>query len=101
MQGYTWSCSLGLSHHGLPSRSVSEDKCADTNHCGAAGDHLYRMDYVDFVRKHRQSKADITVAALPMDQVRCRTPSAAPLSLSAAAGVMTERNVGQGRSVSR
>ena len=75
MQGYTWSCSLGLSHHGLPSRSVSEDKCADTNNCGAAGDHLYRMDYVDFVRKHRQSKADITVAALPMDQVRCRTPS--------------------------
>ena len=39
----------------------------------AAGDHLYRMDYQDFVRKHRQSKADITVAALPMDQARSQT----------------------------
>ena len=40
----------------------------------AAGDHLYRMDYQDFVRKHRQSKADITVAALPMDQARLPAP---------------------------
>jgi len=44
---------------------------ADGCHVSVAGDHLYRMDYQDFVRKHRQSKADITVAALPMDQVRC------------------------------
>ncbi|KAK9818435.1 hypothetical protein WJX72_012537 [[Myrmecia] bisecta] len=33
-----------------------------------SGDHLYRMNYQDFVHKHRQSKADITVAALPQDE---------------------------------
>jgi glucose-1-phosphate adenylyltransferase len=32
---------------------------------GVAGDHLYRMNYQDFVNKHRTSGADITVAALP------------------------------------
>ena len=30
-----------------------------------SGDHLYRMDYSEFVLAHRQSGADITVAALP------------------------------------
>lgn len=35
-----------------------------------AGDHLYRMDYTPFVQKHRESGADITVAALPMDAER-------------------------------
>eukprot|EP00199_Chlamydomonas_sp_CCMP681_P000981 CAMPEP_0119106948 /NCGR_PEP_ID=MMETSP1180-20130426/7659_1 /TAXON_ID=3052 ORGANISM="Chlamydomonas cf sp, Strain CCMP681" /NCGR_SAMPLE_ID=MMETSP1180 /ASSEMBLY_ACC=CAM_ASM_000741 /LENGTH=509 /DNA_ID=CAMNT_0007092359 /DNA_START=64 /DNA_END=1593 /DNA_ORIENTATION=+ len=30
-----------------------------------SGDHLYRMDYRDFVLKHRQSGAAITIAALP------------------------------------
>ncbi len=32
------------------------------------GDHLYRMDYRDFVRKHRESGAAITIAALPCDE---------------------------------
>jgi Nucleotidyl transferase len=36
----------------------------------STGDHLYRMDYQDFVLKHRQSGADITVSALPMDEER-------------------------------
>lgn len=35
-----------------------------------AGDHLYRMDYRDFVRRHRASKAAITIAALPCDEKR-------------------------------
>jgi len=35
-----------------------------------AGDHLYRMDYQDFVAAHREASADITVAALPMDEER-------------------------------
>ncbi|KAG2489639.1 hypothetical protein HYH03_011918 [Edaphochlamys debaryana] len=30
-----------------------------------SGDHLYRMDYRDFVRKHRETGAAITIAALP------------------------------------
>ena len=30
-----------------------------------SGDHLYRMDYSQFVLAHRQAGADITVAALP------------------------------------
>lgn len=33
-----------------------------------AGDHLYRMDYRDFVRKHKESGAAITIAALPCDE---------------------------------
>ncbi|KAF5941745.1 hypothetical protein HYC85_019387 [Camellia sinensis] len=32
-----------------------------------SGDHLYRMDYMDFVHNHRQSGADITLSCLPMD----------------------------------
>lgn len=34
------------------------------------GDHLYRMDYKEFVRKHRESGAAITIAALPCDEKR-------------------------------
>eukprot|EP00891_Asterochloris_glomerata_P007450 jgi/Astpho2/7450/Aster-02029 len=33
-----------------------------------SGDHLYRMNYQDFVHTHRKSGADITVAALPTDE---------------------------------
>ena len=32
-----------------------------------AGDHLYRMDYAALVDAHRQSGADITIAAQPVD----------------------------------
>ena len=35
-----------------------------------SGDHLYRMDYKDFIRKHREVGADITVSAVPMDEER-------------------------------
>lgn len=35
-----------------------------------SGDHLYRMDYMDFVQHHRQSGADITISCLPMDDRR-------------------------------
>uniref|UniRef100_A0A5B7B003 Glucose-1-phosphate adenylyltransferase n=1 Tax=Davidia involucrata TaxID=16924 RepID=A0A5B7B003_DAVIN len=35
-----------------------------------SGDHLYRMDYMDFVHNHRQSGADITISCLPMDDSR-------------------------------
>ncbi|KAL7220499.1 hypothetical protein ACSBR2_013389 [Camellia fascicularis] len=35
-----------------------------------SGDHLYRMDYMDFVQNHRQSGADITLSCLPMDYSR-------------------------------
>ncbi|GAV84601.1 NTP_transferase domain-containing protein [Cephalotus follicularis] len=35
-----------------------------------SGDHLYRMDYMDFVQNHRQSGADITISSLPMDGSR-------------------------------
>lgn len=31
-----------------------------------AGDHLYRMDYSQFIRFHRESRADVTVAVLPV-----------------------------------
>jgi glucose-1-phosphate adenylyltransferase len=32
-----------------------------------AGDHLYRMDYCDLVNTHKAAKADITIAAQPVD----------------------------------
>jgi len=35
-----------------------------------SGDHLYRMDYMQFVQAHRNADADITVSALPMDDSR-------------------------------
>ncbi|KAF8401658.1 hypothetical protein HHK36_012604 [Tetracentron sinense] len=35
-----------------------------------SGDHLYRMDYMDFIQSHRQSGADITISCLPMDDSR-------------------------------
>uniref|UniRef100_A0A7S0WIY1 Glucose-1-phosphate adenylyltransferase n=1 Tax=Pyramimonas obovata TaxID=1411642 RepID=A0A7S0WIY1_9CHLO len=35
-----------------------------------SGDHLYRMDYQEFIAKHREVSADITVGAVPMDEER-------------------------------
>uniref|UniRef100_A0A5B7AZI4 Glucose-1-phosphate adenylyltransferase n=1 Tax=Davidia involucrata TaxID=16924 RepID=A0A5B7AZI4_DAVIN len=35
-----------------------------------SGDHLYRMDYMDFVQKHIDTHADITVSCVPMDDSR-------------------------------
>jgi len=35
-----------------------------------SGDHLYRMDYMKFVQRHRETNADITVAAIPCDEKR-------------------------------
>eukprot|EP00245_Coleochaete_scutata_P012039 TRINITY_DN457_c0_g1_i2.p1 TRINITY_DN457_c0_g1~~TRINITY_DN457_c0_g1_i2.p1 ORF type:complete len:340 (+),score=70.89 TRINITY_DN457_c0_g1_i2:150-1169(+) len=35
-----------------------------------SGDHLYRMDYMDFVQKHKDTNADITISCLPMDDSR-------------------------------
>ena len=35
-----------------------------------SGDHLYRMDYSEFVRRHRETNADITISVLPMDEKR-------------------------------
>ncbi|XP_043724323.1 glucose-1-phosphate adenylyltransferase large subunit 3, chloroplastic/amyloplastic-like isoform X2 [Telopea speciosissima] len=35
-----------------------------------SGDHLYRMDYMDFMQNHRQSGADISISCIPMDDSR-------------------------------
>ncbi len=35
-----------------------------------SGDHLYRMDYGNFIRRHRETKADITISVVPMDESR-------------------------------
>ncbi|PSR18667.1 glucose-1-phosphate adenylyltransferase [filamentous cyanobacterium CCP3] len=35
-----------------------------------SGDHLYRMDYRDFVQRHRETNADITLSVLPVDDKR-------------------------------
>ncbi|KAJ6400847.1 hypothetical protein OIU84_016302 [Salix udensis] len=35
-----------------------------------SGDHLYRMDYMDFLQKHIESGADISVSCLPVNDSR-------------------------------
>jgi len=31
-----------------------------------SGDHLYRMDYRQFVQRHRETQADITLSVVPV-----------------------------------
>ena len=35
-----------------------------------SGDHLYRMDYCEFIQRHRETKADITLSVVPIDEKR-------------------------------
>ncbi|KAH9319968.1 hypothetical protein KI387_021737, partial [Taxus chinensis] len=35
-----------------------------------SGDHLYRMDYMKFIQKHIDTRADITISCVPMDDSR-------------------------------
>ena len=35
-----------------------------------SGDHLYRMNYAEFIHRHRESKADITLSVIPIDESR-------------------------------
>jgi len=35
-----------------------------------SGDHLYRMNYAEFVHRHRETKADITLSVVPIDEQR-------------------------------
>lgn len=35
-----------------------------------SGDHLYRMNYADFIRQHRENEADISISVVPMDEQR-------------------------------
>lgn len=35
-----------------------------------SGDHLYRMDYREFIQRHRETNADITISVIPMDDKR-------------------------------
>ncbi|MGD1859509.1 MAG: glucose-1-phosphate adenylyltransferase [Leptolyngbyaceae cyanobacterium] len=35
-----------------------------------SGDHLYRMDYSDFIARHRETNADVTLSVLPIDEER-------------------------------
>ncbi|XP_054796337.1 glucose-1-phosphate adenylyltransferase large subunit 1-like [Prosopis cineraria] len=35
-----------------------------------SGDHLYQMDYMNFVQKHLDANADITISCVPMDKSR-------------------------------
>lgn len=38
-----------------------------------SGDQLYRMDYAQFVTAHRESGADLTVSALPVDEQQAQS----------------------------
>ncbi|MEO1558268.1 MAG: glucose-1-phosphate adenylyltransferase [Cyanobacteria bacterium J06632_19] len=33
-----------------------------------SGDHLYRMDYRQFIQRHRETGADVTLSVVPMDE---------------------------------
>ncbi len=35
-----------------------------------SGDHLYRMDYREFIQRHRETGADITLSVIPIDDRR-------------------------------
>ncbi|MGB8702492.1 MAG: glucose-1-phosphate adenylyltransferase [Thermosynechococcaceae cyanobacterium] len=35
-----------------------------------SGDHLYRMDYREFIQRHRETNADITLSVIPIDEKR-------------------------------
>lgn len=35
-----------------------------------SGDHLYRMNYCDFIQRHRDTKADITLSVVPVEESR-------------------------------
>jgi glucose-1-phosphate adenylyltransferase len=35
-----------------------------------SGDHLYRMDYRQFIQRHRETNADITLSVIPIDDRR-------------------------------
>ncbi|HEX9146240.1 MAG TPA: glucose-1-phosphate adenylyltransferase [Candidatus Binatia bacterium] len=35
-----------------------------------AGDHLYRMNYADFIHRHRDTRAAITLSAIPVEESR-------------------------------
>lgn len=35
-----------------------------------SGDHLYRMNYAEFIQRHRETKADITLSVVPVDESR-------------------------------
>lgn len=35
-----------------------------------SGDHLYRMNYAEFIDRHRETKADITLSVVPVDESR-------------------------------
>src|SRR5262249_55094652 len=45
-------------------RYVHEDKCRDV--LILSGDQLYRMDFGQLLRTHRDTKADVTIAVLPV-----------------------------------
>ncbi|MGH7873503.1 MAG: glucose-1-phosphate adenylyltransferase [Candidatus Binatia bacterium] len=33
-----------------------------------SGDHLYRMNYADFIERHRETQADVTLSVMPVDE---------------------------------
>jgi glucose-1-phosphate adenylyltransferase len=35
-----------------------------------SGDHLYRMNYADFIHRHRETQADVTISVVPIDETR-------------------------------
>jgi glucose-1-phosphate adenylyltransferase len=35
-----------------------------------SGDHLYRMNYADFIQRHRETRADITLSVVPVEESR-------------------------------
>ena len=43
-------------------------ECDADQYLVLSGDHLYRMNYADFIHRHRESEADITISVVPVDE---------------------------------
>lgn len=59
-----------------------------------SGDHLYRMDYSQFVQRHRDTNADITISVVPMDERRASAFGLMKLDESGRVGDFCEKPSG-------
>jgi glucose-1-phosphate adenylyltransferase len=52
-------------------RYIHEDRCSDV--LILSGDQLYRMDFRQLLKTHRESRADVTIAVLPVNAEQARS----------------------------
>src|SRR5262245_33492613 len=50
----------------------SIEKAAPRDSISLAGDHIYKMDYAAMIAEHRERRADLTIACLPVSRATAR-----------------------------